>query len=1162
MSAGRPAEATPFADPTDTLLGWASRSELTFGEAMAAHPWFPAAGYTDDQLERTERLYGTFLARQVAAGAELSDLLGVTPSLACATLIARAGRLREPDALAGEYVAGLGLEGTEGQEKLIAEFADGLPARVGLEAPESATPTEVLTLHAGVTAAEVPGLIEILDAASPAADADAGALVTDLAERAEELPLTAAVMRIAPERGRELIAGIEAVRAFSLAHPTSWLDRDRSGLEPALPRRVELAVVAELRERPVGTPERATAVGVAPRELRPRLIFDAVRDRVCLRLPEQRVAAAPGADDAEPQVTWRVTQGGTTRVFRTQRPWGEEVYAEALDVAVEQPVREVTVADTTNGITWVVDVVDGEDPALIFAANGQDITDKASLHHSRMTVLVPADARLVDVVTGEDLPVTDSGEIQGWAGWEHRVIDASQAASLQVVRAGKEPSAMLPLRSVDPRQRVRFVHPAEPVAGLRTHNRLPVNPAGLIAEFPPTLSGSDEIWQLSISAYAGVGEPAEEIAEPEPLEVPAEGGEFAVFDPEAYDSPWVGEYLVRLKGPRNESFRHRYAVVEGLGLHGEVEGETAVRIPAGAGLSVVHGRITCGEKEFTAEPAEPVVPATEAGCEIVFATADGDRLPLIWAPEALRFELVLTTEPPQWRTSRIWLNSREVDPAGRLRVRAGRGLKDVKVTVRNRHGSPVRTETLELEDPVTYSTATAGIAHAVAVMPEGRIDLEWTDPAAGRRISVALARVSSVPHATSVTVEDGELVFADLAADRDLAAWVWPATAPWAPARTVGNLAERTALPEGIVGAGELTVQLHSADPFSALRAPERPAAGALTAEQDGYLTDQSEALTALSAFFSGATEEPPAGGEVLPVIWDHFGATPREREVARSVFQAEPARALLALSASLVPAHLQPGRMISSGLVTLPMTGGEEVSEPGRHRSAWISTMLTLGELSEAIGEGAAGHDTVRGLLSRLEELAGHRLVETVLTGRDATLDTAVIDSSTVRISHMDPAQQEQLIKMFFASADIVPGPAMDDGQRLMAVFETFRRRDELTEIVASEGLIKPAVSLLRAVRGANRGLYSAARVRFDKIDGVNTEDRANAWALAPVVSLVFALAARLHAHEMLGKSAKLDQAAEGWAQLADVVPDLVTGDLVSAEAIVIAAKAARAAR
>ena len=187
---------------------------------------------------------------------------------------------------------------------------------------------------------------------------------------------------------------------------------------------------------------------------------------------------------------------------------------------------------------------------------------------------------------------------------------------------------------------------------------------------------------------------------------------------------------------------------------------------------------------------------------------------------------------------------------------------------------------------------------------------------------------------------------------------------------------------------------------------------------------------------------------------------------------------------------------------------------------------------------------------------------METVLTGRDATLDTAVIDSSTVRISHMDPAQQEQLIKMFFASADIVPGPAMDDGQRLMAVFETFRRRDELTEIVASEGLIKPAVSLLRAVRGANRGLYSAARVRFDKIDGVNTEDRANAWALAPVVSLVFALAARLHAHEMLGKSAKLDQAAEGWAQLADVVPDLVTGDLMSAEAMVIAAKAARSAR
>ena len=46
------------------------------------------------------------------------------------------------------------------------------------------------------------------------------------------------------------------------------------------------------------------------------------------------------------------------------------------------------------------------------------------------------------------------------------------------------------------------------------------------------------------------------------------------------------------------------------------------------------------------------------------------------------------------------------------------------------------------------------------------------------------------------------------------------------------------------------------------------------------------------------------------------------------------------------------------------------------------------------------------------------------------------------------------------------------------------------------------------------------------------------------------------MRAHELIGKSKLLTEARTGWSALADVVPDLVTSDLISAEAMVLAVK------
>lgn len=564
----------PFHDLTDSLLGWASQMELELAQAMADHPWFPAAGYSADQLERCERFFGIMLARQLAAGSDLAELLRIAPATTSATVIARAARLQDADSFAAEYLAGLGLEITD--EAIAVVDAALLPAleSAGLKVPEGATPVQAVVFQAGHTGGELADLVELLDVVHPLApgmlpeDApewEASAVVAllatgeaprllrrsrgedseDTADGGEDQPTclrqTSAVARLVPKALAELLDAVTALRIFSITHPTSWPDRDRTVIQPSLPPLVADAVVAELRERPVGTVGRDRAVGVGRRELRPRLVLDTVRGRVFLRLPEQRVAS-----HAEPPVVaWRVGQAGTTREFVTGLPWGEDTYAEALDVAVEQPIREAQVTDSTNRITWTVPVVPAADPVLIFAANGQNLTDKVSLHHAELTVLSVADAQLMDVVTNQPIEVTRSFPVLGWDGWVARTIDAREVASIQAVRPGQAGTMVRHLRSVDPRQRVRFVHPVAALPELQTPGRLPVYAASLVAEFPPTLSGAAEHWSLSISAYGGVDHAEEEITEPELLEVPAEGGAFEIFDPEAYDAPWVGEYFIR-----------------------------------------------------------------------------------------------------------------------------------------------------------------------------------------------------------------------------------------------------------------------------------------------------------------------------------------------------------------------------------------------------------------------------------------------------------------------------------------------------------------------------------------------------------------------------------------------------------------------------------------
>jgi hypothetical protein len=1158
---------SPIADLSDTLLAWASGTEVDLARRLAEVEVFVDLDITGDELERITTFYGTFLSRQIAAGGDEAALLATCPALTATTLLFRAARLNVVDELPAEFWSGLGLTPTPERIALVdADHYAGLLTAAGLDPVDSAVAGPDgdrgrLFAHIGLASDWIPELIELIDTrrldgtAEEDATAEATAVVGVLAaESVQAGPLCA----VLPDLAARLIAPVVAVVRYAAGHPDHW----RHGLAGAgagtgtvpgsdlrVPRLILEDVLAELRERPAGTTARRHRVGVGTREDQPRLALDLARQRTVLRLP-----AVP-LEEGRTEVRWHIDVAGRPAGFRTRvaETPADPVEGETsvvrpvtsvLDIPVRRPVREIGVRDLSHDESWVLSGVDEDDPVLVFTRRGTELTDRVSLHHSRVLVVCPADSTAVDPVNDTTIPVVSERPLKTWDGWVIRDLDLAAATSLYIERPGVPRPAMGTLRCVDARQRVWFREPDEPVAGLRSLGGLPVHAESLQAVFPPTVSGAPEIWFLSVSSWAGPDETGEEVTEEEPLEVPAEGGMFEVFDPEAYDTPWVGEYLVRLRGPRSESFRHEYAVVEGL----DVEAPESPRLAKTAGLSPVTVTFHGGEKPLIIPRSVDLTP-TEKSVQVVAETDAGDALPLVVEPPRLRYQLMLQGEDPMWRTESVTVSASGLDTRTRFRIRPGMAVESPRLVVRDRHGSPLRTLRLGTVDDVTWSVALSPLAGLLPQLREGSCELEFV--ADGRSHSV---RVATLRPAVERTAElaDGVLTITPAPAG---GVWVWPLTAPWQSAVTVDfGGSETAAVPAGLVDAGPLSVQLFNRDRFSPLYPPAAPGPAALRVEAAGYAhSDDGGPWTRLSAFIAGESDEAPDDPDVLTTLWDVLAgwlsgkATAAAGEAMRAALGRHPRESLHAMSRSLVPSTDRSAQFILSGLVDAPM-----VAEEGRPVTgiAWIAALETLGELAATSDDEITAR---RAIVRRLSGIGGPELSKTVESGRDATLETSCIDATTVQIAHLSEEQQEAVLGAFFAGSQVVPGALSEGNSRLIAVFEAFRHRDELNELLADPELLRVALSLLRRIKQTNRQLYTSARVRFDRLDNVDTDAAANRWALAPVISMILALAARLRAHGRLGSLGQLRDAYPGWAELARVVPDLVTGDIVSADAMVL---------
>lgn len=1140
------------------------------GEALVA--W---CGIRMDEVERIDGFLGPLLRTLDADGCRA--VAADYPAMLLTSLVGRAARIAATTDMWSDWAAGLQLDPSSAE---VSEFVDHVVELVpeilaDLGLPDTAvldgTPAEhgtredsarLMMLHAGVQQSVMPLLIERIEAAAgiggeageargrasssdlvqklrPVRD-DIGAMVSGFAaDVGSDVPRALRILaQSAPVRARGLVQATLGYVMATAADPANWESREDLGpAETGLPPILFDAAREELRARPAGTPSRRTAVGVVATTGRPQLFFDELEHRVCVQLPTPHAPAGR---------SWLVTYGGTVVA---EPSVALEDDARRPVVPITEPVREVLV-ELGDARHWRVPAIDTDDPVLIFGDDGQSVTDKVSLHSSSVHVVYPDDARLIDPVTGEDVPLLSEPAPAEWELWQVAEADLRDVHALQVVRPGVAGE----VRSASPMRRARLTMPHARLDGATTVHGTPVHAGGPVAVFPPTLSGRDETWRVQLAEFPGYGTFAEDMVMIYDLEVPAAGGEVDVLTDDDY--PWLGEFVVRLTNPRGRSVQAHIAVAEQADVDISCRGGgDGFRIPEEGGLSPAEVRVVSGDKPLEAEPAVLRLGPGESSGVVELTTEEGAYLGLRVKPGRLKFSIPLTDEDSVRRSRTLRTRPGRVDAHGVFRVTAPGELRHAHLAVKSGERDICRVPMTRRGDDAFADLGT--YADRVAMLRDLTISLDWTRVTGRRRLSVPLVEAPAKDPVGTVTRDGADLVVgADATVgDEPLTAWVWCPAAPWHGPTALTVEDGRCTLPDDVAAHDVLVVQVVFGRPGD--RRPLWPAPeAAIVVAGDAADADADDAAAATT--LSG-----PLGIRELTGIWSLF-ATLRAGRAAimpqasealapdnlRTLFTRDYRTGLAALNGSAIRLGDQPGMFVSSGLVLGDFT--EKVPTPGRRRVPWLGALAAMADLADP----AAGVAKQREQLEFLRRAGGEALIRALATGRDTTLESACIDKSSVQITALPEAQADAILAQVFDVHRMVPGPLTDDDARFTAIHEVVATRAEIVESGIMPGLAAASRALFQAVSRTSPKLRQAVNVRFHKLDGIDADDPSLHWTLVPGTSLLIAVAARALARQKAANPDVDDTVVRKliplWAQLADMVPTLVMGDLLIADALV----------
>jgi len=838
-------------------------------------------------------------------------------------------------------------------------------------------------------------------------------------------------------------------------------------------------------------------------DLVPRLVFSSASG-IAIRLPPIEVIT-------ESRVEWLIAAEGTTSRRTVEPPWpGDPVRVEYA--VISRPSKQAVLNAVPGGQTWIVTVVDPDDPLLIFdSETGEWIPPRNSLPKADAIIALPNpdNLEMADLLETEgDLKIHRLLESpMGWAGWTF--AETSLAAVTKLRRQDAESFRYV---SSVARPTIELQAPVSFVRGLDSTPVCAALPTIVVpAVIDITGSGSSIEWTVTVTRV-DTGEVVRSAS------VLATDHAIPVDFAEDRGAPLLGSFDFAVKGPLGRRVSRRITIAQDLAV--VAEPSFRYMLATGEGLAPTTVTVSVPAPIRTSEKIELGPRESTARLELV-----GEHtLQLIVDVPAMSVALVTPDGAMLSSHSPIAINLEELERS-RLRVIIGTpGRAQLVATQGQRLLQTVQAAASGPTGSVTF--ALSQLADTLTIAGGGSLLIG----ADGARLPVARVRPRQLAENVELDeVNPSRLRLVGLATDQQLDVALYPRYAPWRAPGTSRSEDGFIEIPEDLRGEGQLRVVISVKDPWVDATWPrDYPSRSFNVFDVTlGILEDARGGVDQGYRSWLKRTApcpEDPAGLALAIQLYSGRDLakfrTPIEElrgEIGRAVRRN---REFVPAAFSQALIETSPIELfIASDIVTLP--------------PALYPHGLGLWESSPLLAVLANSHNLAK-VADDLDRVLGESASSIINSGSD---DSAAQGRFGPNIEVL-ARWPEDRVETVWRSVDPVPGRVLDATTRVIAAKQMFDRRRRLyVNFAEASRLHDAARTVLLRTFGEQALVPIAAR------------EASPGWPSLPAFTLSLSLIARAAAREAEGAASLFSRARTTMLGLAQMSPKLLEQDLILAE-------------